>query len=110
MELEQTSLTGGETPIFDSIVRRLQDPNYHKNLPTPEDLALWMSEPNIEELKLLHAACGPEFMLKCYLHTVYVELRYVFKLMRTFDWPRALLNRGETKYLKIVSGVVWIRI
>ena len=90
MELEQTSLVGGETPIFDSIVRRLQDPNYHKNLPTPEDLALWMSEPNIEELKLLHAACGPEFMLKCYLHTVYVELRYVFKLMRPFDWLRAI--------------------
>ena len=85
MELEQTSLAGGETPMFDSIVR-LQYPNYHKNLPTLEDLALWMSEPNIEELKLLHAACGPEFMLKCYLHTVYVELRQVFKSMRPFDW------------------------
>ena len=109
MELEQTSLAGGETPIFDSIVRRLQDPNYHKNLPTPEDLALWMSEPNIEELKLLHAACGPEFMLKCYLHTVYVELRQVFKLIQPFDWLRAQSNR-VAKYLKTVSGVVWIRI
>ena len=107
MELEQTSLAGGETPIFDSIVRRLQNPEYHKNLPTPEDLALWMSEPNIEELKLLHAACGPEFMLKCYLHTTYVELRLVFKLMRPFDWwERHLVAR----YLKTVSGVVWTQI
>ena len=48
-----------------------------------------LSEPNIEELRSLHAACGPEFMLKCYLHTVYVELRRVFKLMYYFDWTRA---------------------
>ena len=75
MELEQTSFFGGETPIFDSVVRRLQNPNYPKNLPTPEDLALWMSEPNVEKLKFLHDACGPEFMLKCYLHTCLVEQR-----------------------------------
>jgi len=75
-ELEQTALgTDAETPIFDSIIRRLENQEYPKNIPTAKDLSKWLHEPNIEQLQKLYDACGAEFMLKCYLHTVYVELR-----------------------------------
>jgi len=75
-ELDATALgTGGETPIFDEIMRRLMDPSHKKNVPTAIELAKMLNEPNLEEMKSLYKACGPAFMLKVYLRTVYVERR-----------------------------------
>ena len=62
----------------------MMDPSHKKNVPTAIELAKMLNEPNLEEMKSLYKACGPAFMLKVYLRTVYVERRLVFNSI--FDW------------------------
>ena len=59
-------------------MRRLMDPDHKQNVPTALELAKMLNEPNVEEMNSLYKACGPAFMLKVYLRTVYVERRLVF--------------------------------